>query len=66
MEVLMSDWDWESPFVFKYLSSLDVEDAKDVKSGYCITFHLNPNLYSEDENVTKTFAFLEEGTTKME
>ncbi|WZZ67522.1 hypothetical protein YC2023_078892 [Brassica napus] len=53
-------------FVFKYLSSLDVEDAKDVKSGYCITFHLNPNLYSEDENVTKTFTFREEGTTKME
>ncbi|KAF8104250.1 hypothetical protein N665_0176s0060 [Sinapis alba] len=55
----------EDQKVFKYLSSLDVEDAKDVKSGYSITFHFNPNPYFEDEKLTKTFTFLEEGTTKI-
>ncbi|KAJ4916143.1 NAP1-related protein 2 [Raphanus sativus] len=55
----------EDQKVFKYLSSLDVEDAKDVKSGYSITFHFNPNPYFEDEKLIKTFTFLEEGSTKI-
>ncbi|CAN7041900.1 unnamed protein product [Brassica oleracea var. botrytis] len=55
----------EDQKIFKYLSSLDVEDAKDVKSGYSIAFHFNPNPYFEDEKLTKTFTFLEEGTTKI-
>ncbi|KAL0694835.1 hypothetical protein Bca4012_062015 [Brassica carinata] len=55
----------EDQKVFKYLSSLDVKDAKDVKPGYSITFHFNPNPYFEDEKLTKTFTFLEEGTTKI-
>ncbi|CDY19242.1 BnaC05g14430D [Brassica napus] len=46
----------EDQKIFKYLSSLDVEDAKD---------HFNPNPYFEDEKLTKTFTFLEEGTTKI-
>ncbi|CAN7035092.1 unnamed protein product [Brassica rapa subsp. trilocularis] len=55
----------EDQKIFKYLSSLEVEDAKDVKSGYSITFNFNPNPYFEDGKLTKTFTFLEEGTTKI-
>ncbi|CAN8292536.1 unnamed protein product [Cochlearia groenlandica] len=55
----------EDQKIFKYLSSLDVEDAKDVKSGFSITFHFNTNPYFEDGKLTKTFTFLEEGTTKV-
>ncbi|KFK44032.1 hypothetical protein AALP_AA1G206500 [Arabis alpina] len=47
--------------IFKFLSSLDVEDAKDVKSGYSITF---PSI-TFNGKLTKTFTFLEEGTTKI-
>ncbi|KFK44030.1 hypothetical protein AALP_AA1G206400 [Arabis alpina] len=55
----------EDQKIFKYLTSLDVEDAKDVKSGYSITFHFSPNPFFEDGKLTKTFTFLEEGTTKI-
>ncbi|CAA0836069.1 NAP1-related protein 2, partial [Striga hermonthica] len=55
----------EDQKIFKYLSNLEVEDCKDVKSGYSITFHFKPNPYFEDTKLTKTFAFLEEGTTKI-
>lgn len=55
----------EDQKIFKYLSNLDVEDCKDVKSGYSITFHFKPNPYFEDTKLTKTFTFLEEGTTKI-
>ncbi|KAE8669115.1 NAP1-related protein 2 [Hibiscus syriacus] len=48
--------------IFKYISSLEVEDFKDLKSGYSITFNFNPNLYFEDAKLTKTFTFLDEGT----
>lgn len=55
----------EDQKIFKYLSSLEVEDYKDVKSGYSITFNFNPNPYFEDTKLIKTFTFLEEGTTKV-
>ncbi|KAE9453814.1 hypothetical protein C3L33_14277, partial [Rhododendron williamsianum] len=73
----------EDKKIFKYLSSLEVEDFKDVKSGYSITFvslFLLPyfglektifevqfisNPYFEDTKLTKTFTFLDEGTTKV-
>ncbi|PIN23921.1 DNA replication factor/protein phosphatase inhibitor SET/SPR-2 [Handroanthus impetiginosus] len=55
----------EDQKIFKYLSNLEVEDSKDVKSGYSITFHFKPNPYFEDTKLTKTFTFLEEGTTKI-
>ncbi|GAB2289638.1 NAP1- protein 2 [Dionaea muscipula] len=55
----------EDQKIFKYLSSLEVEDSKDVKSGYSITFNFNPNPYFEDAKLTKTFTFLDEGTTKV-
>ncbi|KAJ7956385.1 NAP1-related protein 2 [Quillaja saponaria] len=48
--------------IFKYLTSLEVEDSKDVKSGYSITFNFNPNPYFEETKLTKTFNFLDEGT----
>ncbi|XP_042502647.1 NAP1-related protein 2-like [Macadamia integrifolia] len=51
--------------IFKYLSSLEVEDFKDVKSGYSITFNFNPNPHFEDTKLTKTFTFFDEGTTKI-
>lgn len=108
--------------IFKYLSSLEVEDFKDVKSGYSITFvslfllpyfglektifevhvvfgyikalciacwymictnlqlwgyglvinfdsygcqNFRSNPYFEDTKLTKTFTFLDEGTTKV-
>ncbi|XP_021733819.1 NAP1-related protein 2-like isoform X1 [Chenopodium quinoa] len=51
--------------VFKHLTSIDVEDSKDVKSGYSITFNFSPNPYFEDTKLTKTFTFLDEGTTKV-
>lgn len=51
--------------IFKHLLSLDVEDFKDVKSGYSITFNFSPNPYFEDTKLTKTFSFSDEGTTKI-
>ncbi|GAB2266919.1 NAP1- protein 2 [Dionaea muscipula] len=33
----------EYPKIFKYFSFLEVEDLKDVKSGYSITFNFNPS-----------------------
>ncbi|KAK7317265.1 hypothetical protein RJT34_01341 [Clitoria ternatea] len=55
----------EDQKIFKFLSSLEVEDFKDVKSGYSITFNFNPNPYFEDTKLVKTYTFLEEGTTKV-
>ncbi|RDY12231.1 NAP1-related protein 2, partial [Mucuna pruriens] len=51
--------------IFKYLTSLEVEDHKDVKSGYKITLDFNPNPYFENTKLTKIFTFFEEGTTKI-
>ncbi|XP_057450285.1 NAP1-related protein 2-like [Lotus japonicus] len=55
----------EDQKIFKYLTSLEVEDYKDVKSGYSITFNFKPNPYFEDAKLVKTFTFLEEGITKV-
>ncbi|XP_059670322.1 NAP1-related protein 2-like [Cornus florida] len=55
----------EDQKIFKYLNSLDVEDFKDVKSGYSISFNFKPNPYFEDAKLTKTFTFFDEGTTKI-
>ncbi|KAJ7970971.1 NAP1-related protein 2-like [Quillaja saponaria] len=59
---LLTDGDQK---IFKYLDSLDIEDFKDVKLGYSITFNFNENPYFEDTNLTKTFTFFDEGTTKI-
>ncbi|GLJ51735.1 hypothetical protein SUGI_1099450 [Cryptomeria japonica] len=55
----------EDQKVFKYLQSLDVEDFKDVKSGYSISFTFRPNPYFEDTKLVKVFSFSDEGTTKI-
>lgn len=55
----------EDQKIFKYISSLEVEDFKDVKSGYSITFNFQPNPYFEDTKLTKTFTFLDEETTEI-
>ncbi|CAL5370646.1 unnamed protein product [Camellia sinensis] len=55
----------EDSKIFKYLDSLDVEDFKDLKLGYSITFDFKPNPYFEDSKLMKTFTFLDEGTTKI-
>ncbi|KAF7819701.1 NAP1-related protein 2-like [Senna tora] len=55
----------EDQKIFKYLYSLDVEDFKDVKLGYSITFNFKENPYFEDSNLTKTFTFFDDGTTKI-
>ncbi|XP_073010860.1 NAP1-related protein 2-like [Typha latifolia] len=55
----------EDQKIFKYLVSLDVEDCKDVKSGYSIIFNFLPNPYFEDTKLIKTYSFTEEGTTNI-
>ncbi|CAN6714046.1 unnamed protein product [Malus baccata var. baccata] len=52
----------EDQKIFKHLTSLEVEDFKDVKSGYAIAFVFSPNPYFEDTKLTKTFTFLDEAT----
>ncbi|KAG5234062.1 hypothetical protein OIU76_000671 [Salix suchowensis] len=55
----------EDQKIFKFLSSLQVEDSKDVKSGYSITFYFEPNPYFEETKLIKSFAFHDEGTTEI-
>ncbi|KAK1433737.1 hypothetical protein QVD17_10652 [Tagetes erecta] len=55
----------EDQKIFKHLTSIEVEDFKDMKSGYSISFNFNSNPYFEDTKLTKTFTFLDEGTTKI-
>ncbi|KAJ3700555.1 hypothetical protein LUZ61_004260 [Rhynchospora tenuis] len=51
----------EDQKILKHMVSLEVEEAKDVKSGYTIIFNFSPNPYFEDEKLTKTYCFNEEG-----
>ncbi|KAJ8772956.1 hypothetical protein K2173_028133 [Erythroxylum novogranatense] len=51
--------------IFKHLKSLEVEDFKDMKLGYSITFNFEPNPYFEDTKLTKSFTFLDEGSTEI-
>lgn len=55
----------EDQKILKYLDTLEVDDFKDVKSGYSFTFNFNANPYFEDTKLTKTFTFFDEGTTKI-
>eukprot|EP00850_Spirogloea_muscicola_P010776 SM000064S19798 [mRNA] locus=s64:662304:664888:+ [translate_table: standard] len=50
---------------FKHLAELEVEDSKDVKSGYRIALHFRPNPYFEDEVLEKVVAFAEDGAVKV-
>ncbi|KAJ4761502.1 Testis-specific Y-encoded-like protein 2 [Rhynchospora pubera] len=51
----------EDQKILKHMSSLEVEEAKDVKSGYSIIFNFSPNRYFEDEKLIKTYCFNQEG-----
>ncbi|KAH7307427.1 hypothetical protein KP509_22G058200 [Ceratopteris richardii] len=55
----------EDQQVFKYLQSLDVEDFKDVKSGYSIIFTFKQNPYFEDNQLVKVYRFSDDGTTSV-
>lgn len=55
----------EDQKIFKYLSSLEVEEFKDAQSGYSISFNFNSNPFFEDSKLTKSFTFLDEGPTKV-
>ncbi|XP_020105580.1 NAP1-related protein 2-like isoform X2 [Ananas comosus] len=55
----------EEQKIFRHLISLDVEDFKDLKSGYSITFNFSPNPYFEDTCLRKTYSFSDEGTTNI-
>ncbi|KAK9104958.1 hypothetical protein Scep_021802 [Stephania cephalantha] len=55
----------EDQKIFKHLASLEVEEFKDVKSGYSITFNFDPNPYFEDVKLTKMFNFSDEGWTNI-
>lgn len=56
----------EDQKMFKYLNNLEVEDFKDVRSGYSITFKFNANPYFEDTTLAKTFTFSDDGVTKID
>ncbi|KAL4351198.1 hypothetical protein GQ457_06G036930 [Hibiscus cannabinus] len=51
----------EDQKIFKHISSIEVEDFEDLKSGFSISFNFNPNPYFEDTKLTKTFTFLDGG-----
>ncbi|XP_075100500.1 NAP1-related protein 2 [Nicotiana tabacum] len=55
----------EDQKIFKFVSSIEVEDSKDVKSGHSITFNFKPNPYFENSKLSKTYTFLEDGPTKI-
>uniref|UniRef100_A0A7N0U0A9 Uncharacterized protein n=1 Tax=Kalanchoe fedtschenkoi TaxID=63787 RepID=A0A7N0U0A9_KALFE len=55
----------EDQRIFKHLESLEVEESKDVKLGYTISFNFNSNPYFENPKLAKTFNFLDEGTIKV-
>ncbi|XP_020274294.1 NAP1-related protein 2-like isoform X1 [Asparagus officinalis] len=55
----------EDQKIFKHLISLDVEDSKDVKSGYTITFNFSANPYFEETKLEKTYIFDDEGTPNI-
>ncbi|XP_065878593.1 NAP1-related protein 2-like isoform X2 [Euphorbia lathyris] len=55
----------EDQKIFKYLDSLNLEDLKDVKSGYSITFNFKENPHFEDTKLMKSFTLSDEGTIKI-
>ncbi|CAI5464381.1 unnamed protein product [Closterium sp. Yama58-4] len=50
----------------EYLRGLDVEDYKDIKSGYSITFTFAENPYFSNKELTKSYKYMEEGTANVE
>ncbi|CAI5989233.1 unnamed protein product [Closterium sp. NIES-64] len=52
--------------VLEYLRGLDVEDYKDIKLGYSITFTFAENPYFSNKELTKSYKYTEEGTANVE
>ncbi|CAI5524752.1 unnamed protein product [Closterium sp. Naga37s-1] len=52
--------------VLEYLRGLDVEDYKDIKLGYSITFAFAENPYFSNKELTKSYKYTEEGTANVE
>ncbi|KAF3329200.1 NAP1-related protein 2-like isoform X5 [Carex littledalei] len=55
----------EDKEILKHMVSLELEEAKDVKSGYSITLNFSPNPYFEDKKLTKTYCYDEEGNLSI-
>ncbi|PKA59448.1 hypothetical protein AXF42_Ash016471 [Apostasia shenzhenica] len=55
----------EDQKILKHLTYLDVEESKDLKSGYTITFNFDTNPFFEDTKLSKTYTFFDDGTTKI-
>ncbi|KAG9454990.1 hypothetical protein H6P81_007894 [Aristolochia fimbriata] len=51
--------------IFKYLQCLNVEDFKNQKTGYTITFDFQENPYFENDKLTKTFRFDDGGKSTI-
>ncbi|KAF3329209.1 NAP1-related protein 2-like isoform X5 [Carex littledalei] len=51
----------EDEKILKHMVSLELEEAKDLKSGYSIILNFSPNPYFEDKKLTKTYCFDEVG-----
>ncbi|KAG8082119.1 hypothetical protein GUJ93_ZPchr0014g47316 [Zizania palustris] len=51
--------------IFKHLESIDVDESKDIKSGYSITLTFSPNPYFEDTKLTKAYSFSDDGSVKV-
>eukprot|EP00475_Leptophrys_vorax_P000759 TRINITY_DN10415_c0_g1_i1.p1 TRINITY_DN10415_c0_g1~~TRINITY_DN10415_c0_g1_i1.p1 ORF type:complete len:274 (-),score=57.22 TRINITY_DN10415_c0_g1_i1:221-988(-) len=52
--------------VLEYLKALDVEDFKDVKTGYAIRFFFSPNPYFSNAELSKTYRYTPDGDIKVE
>jgi len=55
----------EEEDILRYLISLEVEDAEDVKSGFKIILNFKKNPYFTNSSVWKQYAMSEEGETKL-
>ncbi|KAL9157719.1 hypothetical protein ABFS82_08G022400 [Erythranthe guttata] len=51
----------EDQQIFRYLDSLYVEDLQYPQKGYCITFNFKINPYFENETLSKTVDYTDEG-----
>ncbi|MCL7051164.1 hypothetical protein MKW94_000995, partial [Papaver nudicaule] len=56
----------EDQKIFRFVSSVDVEDDENVVSGYTITLNLSiDNPYFKNSSLTKRISFCEDGTTNL-
>lgn len=60
-EMLTALLDDNDQAVFKYLRELNVEDHEDVKSGYKISLHFDPNPFFKNTVLSKEFRYDKDG-----